>query len=227
MTQIGILCGMKGNLTVSDLAQSFLMKEERGTYYEVNLTVPYLESGLVSLFGYFQSPRYFDQHREEIKNFLQIKREILSRVETEMPEVTLPNAVAVHVRRGDYLSSENLYNIFDIDYYIRALSVFPTDSILVVTSDDLAWCRKNFDNLPYKIVYSKFTDPIYDFAILSRCKSLIMANSSFSWWAAYMKMLHFGNGTVVAPRPWYNTTGRFAPLNSDELYLQHWLVVTV
>jgi hypothetical protein len=54
---------------------------------------------------------------------------------------------------------------------------------------------------------------------------LIMANSSFSWWAAYLKMLHFGNGTIVAPKPWYNLTGRFDVLNTDDFYLEHWNLI--
>ena len=148
-------------------------------------------------------------------------------VETAVPEVILPNTVAMHVRRGDYLQLNHIFNVLPISYYTAALSRINKIDNLIITSDDIPWCQDHFAKLPYKVIYSPFLDVRYDFLLLSRSKRLVMANSSLSWWAAYIKMLHFGNGTVIAPRPWFNLTGPNAKWNSDNFYMPHWQVLTI
>lgn len=222
-TEFGSLCNLTGLLKVDELVTAFNYPEHQGTYYKIALPA---DKPLISLSGYFQSPLYFDKYRAEIKKVLRVNGHVLRRVEREVPEVAWANAVAVHVRRGDYLGLRNIYNILNIEYYLDALSRFKQVDVVLVASNDMEWCKEKFQGLPYKIVFSPFkNDPIHDFVLLARAKSLVMANSSMSWWAAYFKMLYFGNGTIISPKPWYVRNGPLGTLNSREFYLDHWNII--
>ncbi len=223
-TDLGSLCGLHGTLQPKDLDTSYVVHEEHGTYYNISLPV---ESRMISLFGYFQSPLYFDNYRAELKSLFKINAQITKQILEELPEIKSSTSVALHIRRGDYLNLGHIYKNLDIDYYIKALNSLDKVDTVIITSDDITWCRKNFQMLPYKIIFSPLGDHLHDFALLALSKNLIMSNSSFSWWAAYLKMLHFGNGTVIAPKPWYTPDGPLTKLNRNDFYLSHWKVIDV
>lgn len=220
-TTVGRLCRLRGKLKAANLQAAHILPERQEGFSE-NTELPEGIAGVVTLSGYLQSHMYFDSYRNVLSKALRIDSHIIRKIEEEIPEVKDPNTVAVHVRRGDYLNFNDLYNLVPVAYYVEALSSIQNVSFVVVASDDISWCQSNFAKLPYTIIYSHFDDVIYDFALLARASKLVMANSTFSWWAAYFKGLHFGNGTIVAPSPWYNETGSLAVLNTPSFYLPHW-----
>lgn len=244
---VGTLFGFQGSLDPQEIESAYVLKEIRPQFYNVSAQYhstfsssssssssatttrpdPHAAANtIISLEGYYQWHQYFDQIQETLRQLLQIQPEILERVETELPEVTYPDTVALHVRRSDYLSYRYIYNVLRIRYYAAALALLDDEEkigTVIVLSDDIPWTKQFLVHLPYKIMYSPFEDePLLDFTVLARCRRLIMANSSFSWWAAYLKMMFFGNGTVVAPVPWYTPTGPNARLNSMDFYFPHW-----
>lgn len=140
---------------------------------------------------YVQDPCYFDEYADEIKA---IYGEGIGRVDQ----------VAIHVRRGLNPSnptepkySENMFyiNLMDTDYYERAMAEFPNESF-VVFSDDIGWCKEQ--DIFRDCTFSEGNNEITDMNLMASCKGVIMANSSFSWWAAFLS-----KGKVVAPKAWY------------------------
>lgn len=128
--------------------------------------------------------------------------------------------IGIHVRRGDYLAMNDIYNVLSSDYFFKnALSLINKTykPKVVVCSDDIDWCKSNLkiDGIP--IVFSQ-NDEITDFNILAGCRKLIMSNSTFSWWCA-----QFGNKTdVIFPWPWFKGTLNKASLN--DLALPNWTI---
>jgi len=144
---------------------------------------------------YVQDPKYFECYEEEIRQLFGDGIGYLSQV-------------GIHVRRGANPAnpeepnySENSYyvNLGETDYYERAMALFPNEKF-VVFSDDTEWCVKKFYDNPNVQVMQKGTE-LEDFNLLASCKHQIIANSSFSWWAAYLNP----NVTkkVIAPAQWY------------------------
>ncbi len=138
---------------------------------------------------YLQDNDYFDHHREEIRKFFGTPNEII-------------DFVAIHVRRKDYVDNPFYVDLTKTNYYEKAMSEFPEGTNFVVISDDISWCVHNFmkdrKNVSF---YVPMISEIDDFNHMSSCKAIIMANSSFSWWAAYLSNC----GKVVAPSVdnWY------------------------
>lgn len=144
---------------------------------------------------YLQDPKYFEPYGEEIKAMLQ-------------EGVGFLPYVALHVRRGknpalpeEPAYSENPFyvNLSETDYYDRAISMFPDKEFLVFT-DDPEYCKQRFnDQTKFQIIEGQ-TD-IEDFNMLASCEGMILANSSFSWWAAFANPNPAKK--IVAPKAWY------------------------
>lgn len=130
---------------------------------------------------YVQDPVYFDAYRGEI-------RELYGAENTPTIYKT-----AIHVRRGDYVNNAFYVDLFVDGYYERAMSLF--DGQFIVFSDDIEWCKKQgvFSGCEFSE-----GDEESDFQTMKQCAGLIIANSSFSWWAAYLS-----SAKVVAPLKWY------------------------
>ncbi len=120
---------------------------------------------------YVQDNRYFDKYSDEI-------RQLYGR------DIGFLDFVGVHIRRGDYVGNPFHVSMSDTDYYKRAMDMFPSRKFLVF-SDDTAWCKEYFkDNVDVQVMEGG--TELEDFNMLASCSDVIMANSSFSWWAAYL-----------------------------------------
>lgn len=142
------------------------------------------------LYGYWQSERYFKEIEEYIKKrftFVDISKESQSLLDFLHQE----NSVAIHVRRGDYLKQNRYVNLSETEYYRNAIhkvyEEIPNPSFFVF-SDTIEWCRENMP-LPVDTTYVDFnTDrkSYEDMFLMSNASNIILANSSFSWWAGYL-----------------------------------------
>ncbi len=160
--------------------------------------------------GYWQSLDYI----EPIKNVLvhDIAYQGALR-ETEMrvaKELQKPNAVAVHVRRGDYLKHADRYNILDAAYFRKAFDVVSSNlekkgykPVIYVFSDDIMWCRSNlkFDCDITFVDKTISTSDVVDFYLLQKAANIIMSNSTFSWWATWLSEAE--KGIICVPAIWY------------------------
>lgn len=134
---------------------------------------------------YVQDPKYFDKYRNEIKQLFG----------ENIPSKTYK--VAIHVRRGDYVNNPFYVDLTQTNYYEKAIAEFP-DAEFLVFSDDIEWCKDYFIGEQYS--FSEGNDELTDLNLMASCKGHIIANSSFSWWGAYISPY---SKKVVAPKLWY------------------------
>lgn len=173
----------------------------------------------VSLQGYFQTEKYFKHIEQEIREDFTFKNEILGPCKEMIS--TVENPIALHVRRTDYLvNSENHFNL-PLEYYDAALKHFGEDRNVVVFSDDPEWCNQQelFSNDRFLI--SENTDNRVDLCLMSLCDDFIIANSSFSWWGAWLSSNK--DKKVIAPVQWFGKTGYTKDLNTKDLIPDEWI----
>ena len=151
------------------------------------------------LVGYFQSEKYFIKHADLIRDLFSVDDKTKTAIEEKYGEVLEKETVAVHVRRGDYLKYSDTHPPCTAEYYQTAMAQFPEDSTYLFFSDDIAWCKENFKQ--NNIIFVEGEEDIYDFYFISMCKSIIISNSSFSWWAAWLNDL--GHKSVITPKKWF------------------------
>ena len=114
-------------------------------------------------------------------------------------------SISIHIRRGDYISikkNKEIYHICEIDYYTSAIDYISSKCIrpmFFIFSDDIEWAKKNFSSANYMFVNGN--EPLMDLYLMSLCKHNIIANSTFSWWAAWFNT--YSNKIVTAPAKWY------------------------
>lgn len=149
--------------------------------------VPYQTN--LNLYGYFQSEKYFSDCKPLIRDLFTVKH---------FPISTMPDTVSLHVRRGDYLQLGRAFSILDVNYYHKALELVGAKKVMVF-SEDVEWCKSNFVGPDFLIMPP--TAPHLDMALMSCCEHNIIANSSFSWWGAWLNKNP--NKKVVAPLNWF------------------------
>lgn len=150
------------------------------------------------LAGYFQSYKYFEHCKNYIKEIFTLlpnyENIIKSKFEKEL------DRIAIHIRRTDFIGN-GCTPVLPNSYYIEALSYFPKERFLIC-SDDIDWCKQQdfLKDLDVYFVDDKQPD-IYDLYLLSYCKGIIIANSSFSWWSAYLGERY--GYKIIAPKGWF------------------------
>ena len=176
--------------------------------------------------GMFQSWRYFPDLRDDLRGELTLRKDRISMPPSLLDPLQSSNAVAVHVRRGDYLAGGNR-EIFDVCgslYFSRAVESIReavADPTFFVFSDDIDWCRSAFHYSDFVFCSGaeRIEGPLVDFELMRRCRHHIISNSTFSWWAAYLA--NHPDQIVICPDRW-NRDGR-SPI-SDKL-LPGWVSV--
>ena len=163
----------------------------------------------VYLDGYWQSEKYFANCADEIRRLFRPTRPPTARAAAVGAELSQGRAVAVHVRRGDYLhdrAAARFHGVCSPEYYRQAFAAMRAhdpEAPFVVFTDDPGWTRENLcrDGGARLIEGHPPHTAIEDFYLLGCCTHFIIANSSFSWWPAW---LAGGSGRrVIAPRRWF------------------------
>ena len=158
--------------------------------------------------GYWQCPLYFESIRAQLLNELSIKKDFeKAGLLEKIKEVKGKNSVAIHIRRGDYISNPIVtqqFGICSIEYYENAM-LFINQQVqnpeFFVFSDDIAWCKENLRTENVNIQYlSDFSD-FEDLVLISNCKHQIISNSTFGWWGAWLNQNP--SKIVIAPKIWY------------------------
>lgn len=163
--------------------------------------------------GYWQSYQYFDSYRDVILKeftFPSINKEDKLNFALNENLKKEENSVGIHIRRGDYLKNWKYRGLCGIDYYQKAIAyilVHIKSPKFFLFSDDIDWVKENISPLlkGYNVTFVNWNHSINsykDMQLMAMCKNLIIANSSFSWWAAYLNQ---NNPIVVAPEKWINS----------------------
>jgi hypothetical protein len=151
--------------------------------------------------GHFHNYRYFESIREVL-----VKEFSLKGADVALPYVdATATTVSVHIRRGDFINN-SYHPVCGADYYITAIDLLSAkldNIVFFVFSDDIAWAKENFSSLKGNFIYMDAdTTPANDLIRMSKCGHNIIANSSFSWWAAWLNTN--AGKLVVAPKTWVN-----------------------
>lgn len=172
--------------------------------------IPY-SSGIL-LDGFFQSEKYFKHRRNEILSIFRMSEDQKSQILSKYPGIN--NSVSIHVRRGDFLHFSNVYHLCEQQYYRNAIERFPNKNFLIF-SDDKNWCKQVFKGNNFKIVEN---EPDYvELYMLGQCSDNIIANSSFSWWGAWLN--ENPHKIVISPKNWIKTQ------NCEDIYCENWIKV--
>lgn len=184
----------------------FRYKEPEHSYNEIPHHVD------IEIEGYFQSEKYFNHCRQDILDAFQF------------PYKKADGFVSLHVRRGDYLKYPDKHPVITYDYISAAVKYFMERGYnsFVVCSDDIAWCRHNLKPLELfgaVFTYSTEKEAINDLILMSCCEHNIIANSSFSWWSAWVNQNP--EKIVIAPEIWFGEGN--SHLSTKDLIPESWI----
>lgn len=174
----------------------------------------------VDLQGFFQTEKYFSHVSDMIREMFTFRPEIIDPAR-QMVDSLNKAPVALHIRRGDFLRNSGNHHNLDLQWYANALNKFDLDGRQVaIFSDDPAWCKQQvlFEDDDTFII-SEGNSHYVDLALMSLCTGHIIANSTFSWWGAWLA----NSQEVIAPKTWFGPAN--AHLDTKDLYPDHWEVI--
>tara|TARA_Y100000389_G_scaffold152860_1_gene152957 strand:+ start:1843 stop:2658 length:816 start_codon:yes stop_codon:yes gene_type:complete len=157
--------------------------------------------------GYWQSYKYFTDNWEFFKD--EINLEKFNTDFQTLNQIKSSNSISVHIRRGDYitnLKTSAVHGNLKLDYYKKAIHLIQKqfkNSIFFFFSDDIEWVKNNFNDKNFHFVENNYNDlnlPFKDLLLMKNCKHNIIANSTFSWWGAWLN--EYPNKIVYAPEYW-------------------------
>jgi len=158
-------------------------------------------SKIIFLNGYFQNHDYILENLQDIQNMIH------DSISKDSRNQLTSNQVCVHVRRGDYLDTNNkdIFSKLDFDYYFKAMNLIASkqgeELLFKIFSNDIEYCKSSFEQVTYKLVFIENSDPVDDFKEMIQCSHFIIANSTFSLLASiYSKAV--GN-FIIAPSQWF------------------------
>lgn len=158
--------------------------------------------------GYFQSYLYWEHCQDKIRNFFTPNHQL---------NFDFTDTTSIHIRRTDYLPIQDCHPVQPMSYYQQAIEICNTSRYLVF-SDDIDWCKENFKGDQFTIMEGN--SPTVDLLMQSRCSNNIIANSSFSWWGAWLNTNP--NKQVVAPNHWF---GSKLSHNTQDLCPPNWIKI--
>ena len=203
------LDGKRGSLNTTDYIS------EKGFAFDSNL---FNVSNNVdfSLWGFFQTEKYFKHIEDEIRKDFTFKDEILFPCK-ELIE-TVDNPIALHIRRGDFLTNSGNHPPLGLDYYEKALGQFDSNRTVVIFSDDTKWCKEQKLFESDRFIVAENNHQFHDMCLMSMCDDFIIGNSTFSWWGAWLS----NKGKVIAPKKWFGQNLRH---DTKDLYCEDWIII--
>jgi hypothetical protein len=183
-------------------------------------------SGNTYLNGYWMSWKYFQKYEKEIRKEFTIRENLVNHLDEISSIIQSKNSVSIHIRRGDFTTKRNveLHGVIPIDFYKKAIEVISqkiSNIELFVFSDDIEWVKENLiSRFPVTFISNDVTkNALEDFYLMTVCKHNIIANSTFSWWAAWLNSNT--DKIIIAPKKWYNTS----QFNYKDVYPISWIII--
>lgn len=177
-------------------------------------------------YGYWQHHAYFDAYKDVLRREFEWKEPLDEKNKKAYENFVNEDTVSIHIRRGDYLKNWLYKDICELDYYIRAID-YVKGTVgkgvkFAIFSNDMEWCKENIvpllDGADYTMVdWNQGAASHNDMRLMQACRVNIIANSSFSWWAAYLNV--HDNPLVIAPKIWINEDKNFKP------QLEDWILI--
>jgi len=197
---------------------SYVYKEKDFKYNPETENLP----DYVDLFGYFQTEKYFKKNEDEIRKNLVFKEDHTNFINNYISKINEVNEgrpkISVHIRRTDYLSLGELHPVCSLNYYNQAVEIFGKEAIFLIFSDDLEWAKENFKGENFLFV--EIGDPFKELFLMSKCDHHIIANSSFSWWGAWLNQKK--DKKVIVPSLWF---GKSMNKDTSDIYCEGWIKI--
>lgn len=174
--------------------------------------------------GYWQSEKYFKSARDKLRSELCLANQFGETSQKILDEILRCPAVSLHIRRGDYITNPSaavIHGVCSLDYYYLAIRHIITqvqNPYFFVFSDDPQWAKDNL-KISYPVQFVEANGPergVEDMWLMKSCKHHIIANSSFSWWAAWLNDRQ--DKIVIAPRTWFLDK----KINDKDLVPEQW-----
>jgi len=208
---------------ISLLISKPVIFEEHGYAYQNKISTI---AGNIILDGFWQNPKYFEKERRAILNAFKFPRETSSKNRLLLSEINKSLSVSIHVRRGDYVSSEEtkkIHGLPPLEYYKRAAASIGKDfnnPRFFIFSDDISWCKQNLkiNNDMVFVENNNGTKHYEDMRLMAACKHNILANSSFSWWGAWLNQNQAK--LVYAPKKW-----SISSTNASDILPSEWIKI--
>ena len=161
------------------------------------------------MMGYWQSEKYFSEITQSLREIFRFRLPLSAFNSGIAEEISSCRSVAIHIRRGDYIShkkTSQIMSVCSMEYYKRAINFIENlfkEPVFYIFSDDPDWATTHFKFLDRKTIIShnKSENSYVDMQLMSYCKHQIIANSTFSWWGAWLNP--DPEKTVIAPRKWF------------------------
>lgn len=177
------------------------------------------------IFGnYFCSFKYSESIRDILLSEFIYKDELSSNSLSYLDKINNCESVSIHIRRGDYIKYSSEYHLCDDEYYKSAISIIKekvNNPTFFIFSDDLEYCKSLFNGDEYVFVTGNEGErSIEDMILMSKCRNNIIANSTFSYWGAWLNTNE--EKTVIAPTKW---TKNEPPSNELDIYPNNWILI--
>lgn len=169
----------------------------------------------IIVIGYFQSEKYFKEYEHELRSIILNDEKLIS----ELKQKYIPSnkkTVSLHIRRGNYLQLSDLHKVLDLDYYKKSLQMFKNHKVFIF-SDDIEYCKSNL--ILEDCVFVENKSDIEDLYLMSLCDNHIIANSTFSWWGAWLNGKE--NKIVIAPNDWFGINNTH--IDTKDLLPKSWI----
>lgn len=239
--ELGVFCNKIAKASSSSINSFYFLSKFSKFKKKIGLNYPKIYNELsfefqpeiqtlkapVYLNGYFQSYKYLIGHEDFIRKVFSFPVNNLDKINEELLSIIkTSNSIAIHVRRGDYVMDEitsEYHGSCSLNYYNEAINLLASkknDFTLFFFSDDSEWVKEHFNELPFtKIIidHNKGDNSWKDMMLMSKCKHNIIANSSFSWWAAWLNTNPLKQ--IIAPKEWFKTK----ELNTKTLLPEEWI----
>jgi len=179
----------------------------------------------VYLSGFWQSEKYFADIRQTLLEDFALQSSLSKDNMLLSQQIASVNSVSIHIRRGDYISNKNAlskHGVLGLDYYKNALNLIRSrvpNPVFYIFSDDINWIKQNLhiEESHYIIEHNKAEDSYLDMILMSTCKHNIIANSSFSWWGAWLN--DYSEKMVIGPKNWFSDS----TIDTSDIIPESWI----
>ncbi len=169
--------------------------------------------------GYFQSEKYFKDYRQALLKEFTFSDSIQNKAQ-DIRSITKEPVISMHLRLGDYKNLVGKHPVCGIEYYKNALKEVPEDLLIVAFSDEPNLAKEIFDGLNRKYFLTDTNDQYIDMCLMTMCNYHVIANSSFSWWGAWLS----DGKKVIAPSTWFGDSPEM-PKNWSDIYCSGWSIL--
>jgi hypothetical protein len=172
----------------------------------------------LKLKGYYQNEKYLNEFSDEILDLFEVDLETLRYLQSKYSDILKNNTCSLHVRRGNYVEKSDFHPLQSVEYYKQSISVIGDDLHYLIFSDDINWCKENLNFIKNKTYIMDNMD-YQDLYLMSMCDNNIIANSSFSWWGAWLNKNY--NKKVIYPSNWFGVSF----LDTSEIGCKNWIKI--